>query len=104
VRIDLRQFYSRQPCDIFLAKLGKFLLIGEAFEAGSRADAHPLLIRVAWRTLAFLVVLLLLKGLEELIIAWYHDKSAMAVINIVLERSLLENLAPVLIMLFIPYL
>jgi hypothetical protein len=81
--------------------LGKFLLIGEAFEAGSRADAHSLVIRVAWKTLAFLIVLLILRGLEELVVGWFHDKSAMAVINDVLERSLLENLAPVLIMSFI---
>jgi hypothetical protein len=81
--------------------LGKFLLIGEAFDAGSRADAHPLLIRVAWRTLAFLIVLLILKALEELVIGWFHDKSAMAVVNEVLQRNLLENLAPVLIMVFI---
>lgn len=92
------------PFTVALVKalvLGKFLLIGEAFEAGSRADAHPLVIRVAWRTLVFLLVLLILKALEELVIGWFHDKSAMAIVDEVLQRSLLENLAPVLIMVFI---
>lgn len=92
------------PFNVALVKalvLGKFLLIGEALGAGSRADAYPLVTRVAWRTLAFLIVLLVLKALEELVIGWFHDKSAMTVVNEFLERSLLENLAPVLIMMLI---
>ena len=81
--------------------LGKFLLIGEALHTGSRANAHPLLMRVLWKSLAFLVVLLVFKALEEFIVGWFHDKSLAEISNEVLDRSWLENLAPVLIMLLI---
>ena len=81
--------------------LGKFLLIGEAMHTGSRANSRPMLARVAWKTLAFMVVLLLFKALEELIVGFSHDRALAEIINEVLDRSWLENLAPVLIMLLI---
>lgn len=92
------------PFGIALVKalvLGKFLLIGEALKVGSRANAHPLLHRVALKSLAFLVVLLVFKAIEELIVGLIHHKSVGAVIEEVVQRGWLENLAPVLVMLLI---
>jgi hypothetical protein len=81
--------------------LGKFLLIGEALNAGSLASGQPLLVRVAWKSLAFLVVLIVLKALEELILGWFHDKTVAAIVSEVLDHSWREALAPALIMLLV---
>ena len=81
--------------------LGKFLLIGEALHTGSRANNHPLLARVAWKTLAFLIVLLVFKAVEELVVGLFQNKTVVEVTGEVIARSWLENLAPILIMLLI---
>lgn len=96
--------HSGLPFSIAIVKalvLGKFLLIGDAMKAGSRVNEHHLLARVAWKSLAFLVVLLVFKALEELILGFFHDKSVAQVAAEILDRTWLENLAPVLIMLLI---
>jgi hypothetical protein len=92
------------PFGIALVKalvLGKFLLIGEALKVGSRANAHPLLYRVALKSLAFLVVLLVFKAIEELVVGLLHQKTVGAVFGEMAQRGWLENLAPVLVMLLI---
>jgi len=81
--------------------LGKFLLIGEALKAGSLAETHPLLHRVVWKSLAFLGVLAVFTALEEIVVGWFHNKPSAQVVREVLERSLLENMAPILVMLLI---
>ncbi len=81
--------------------LGKFLLIGDAMKVGSRVDSHPLVHRVASKSLAFLAVLLVFTSLEELIVGRLHGKSAGSVAGEVMQRSWLENLSPVLMMLLI---
>ena len=92
------------PFSIALVKalvLGKFLLLGDAMKVGSRAEAHPLLQRVALKSLLFLCVLLLFTALEEQIVGWFHGQSPAEVLHEFLQRSWLENLAPVLVMLLI---
>jgi hypothetical protein len=92
------------PFGIALVKslvLAKFLLIGDALKAGGRAGARPLLPRVAWKSLAFLGVLLVFTAIEELVVGYFHHKRAADVVHEVLSRSWLENLAPVLVMLLI---
>jgi hypothetical protein len=92
------------PFSLALVKalvMGKFLLIGGALKAGSLAEALPLLHRVAWKSLAFLGVLLIFTALEELIVGWFHNESVTQVLNETLKHSWLENLVPVLVMLLI---
>ncbi len=55
--------------------IGKFVLLGEALQPGSRLKASTLLERIAWRTLGMLVVLIILKLIEELILGWVHGQS-----------------------------
>jgi hypothetical protein len=81
--------------------LGKFLLIGEVINAGSRADAQPLLHRVIWKSLALLVVLIVLVGIEELVVGWFHDQTLAQTAAEFLERRWLEDLAPTLLMLLV---
>ncbi len=81
--------------------LGKFILIGEAVKAGSRVGGPTLLDRVAWRSLALLVVLIVLKFLEELIVGLAHKESIASILGQLGHQTWLGLLAPVLLMLLI---
>ncbi len=81
--------------------LGKFLLIGDVINAGSRADSQPLLHRVIWKSLAMLLVLIVLVGIEELVLGWFHDRTVAQTVAEFTERRWLEDLAPVLMMLLV---
>ena len=92
------------PVGIALVKalvLGKFILIGDAVKVGSRADHHPLLHRVVWKSLALLVLLIVFKIIEELVVGWFHDVSFGQVIEEMLARTWIQNLAPTLLMFLI---
>lgn len=81
--------------------LGKFLLIGKVMGAGNRVTFGRLFSDVAWRSLAYLGVLIVFKILEELIVGWVHGSSSGEVWAEYVNRGLLENLAPPLMMLMI---
>ena len=81
--------------------LGKFILIGEALEPGTRISAPTILHRVAWRSLGMLVVLIVFKSLEELIIGMVHSKGIHELVTELQAQSWLSLLAPVLLMLLI---
>ena len=82
--------------------MGKFILIGEALKPGTRIAAPTLLARVAWRSVGMLIVLVVLKLLEELIIGLVHGQSVGAVFGELAERSWLSFAGPVLLMLLFP--
>lgn len=95
---------SAVPWSLALIKalvLGKFILIGDALSVGSRAQKHPLLHRVAWKSLAMLVLLLVFTLLEELVVGWVHGETTASVFREFLERTWLQRLAPMLLMLLI---
>ncbi len=81
--------------------LGKFILIGHALSVGSRADAQPLLHRIAWKSLAMLLVLVVFTALEELIVGWLHGLSPAEVLHEFTQRSWIQVTAPLLLMLLI---
>ena len=81
--------------------LGKFILIGEAFKPGTRIDAPTLLHRVVWRTLGLLVVLVILKLLEELIVGFVHGHDFNAIVGEIAAKSWLSVAGPILLMLLI---
>lgn len=81
--------------------LGKFILIGDALKAGHRSEGHPLLHRVAWRSVATLGILMLFKALEEIIVALVHGTPLTALVRELAERPVWVTLAPVLLMLLI---
>lgn len=81
--------------------IGKFILIGDALKAGRRSTGHPLLHRVVWRTLAMLLVLVVLKVLEEVIVALIHGVPLASLFGEIAARPLWVTLAPVLLMLLI---
>lgn len=81
--------------------IGKFILIGEALSVGAKSQGHPLLHRVAWKSLAVLVLLVVFKILEELVVGWVHGERTGAIAAAFLERGWVATLAPTLLMLLI---
>ena len=81
--------------------MGKFILIGEALEAGTRIGAPTLLHRIAWRSLGMLVVLIVFKLLEELIIGMVHSQGLDELVAELRGQSWLTVLGPVLLMLLV---
>ncbi len=81
--------------------MGKFLLIGEALQAGSRIDAPTLVHRIAWRTIGMLIVLVILKLIEELIIGLVHGAGVGEIAGELLRQPWIAVLGPVLLMLLI---
>jgi hypothetical protein len=81
--------------------IGKFILVGEALKPGSRLAARNLMQRIAWRSLGLLLVLVILKLLEEVIVGLFHDRDVSATIGELIDTPLLALLAPLLIMLLI---
>jgi hypothetical protein len=81
--------------------LGKFILIGDALSVGARARHHALLYRIVWKCFAMLIVLIVFKILEELVVGWVHGSTPARILGEFLERTWLQDLAPVLLMLLI---
>ncbi len=81
--------------------IGKFILIGELLKPGSRVSAQTLLQRVAWRTLGMLIVLVVLKLIEEVVIAAIHGEPVGAALSEFLSQPWPGLVAPTLLMLLI---
>jgi len=81
--------------------LGKFILIGEAVGIGTRIKAGSLLQHIVWKSVLFLVLLVLLTALEELIVGWFHDRTTAQTLAEFAARPKLELIAQVLLMLMV---
>lgn len=81
--------------------IGKFILIGELVKPGTRMSAPTLLHRVIWRTLGMLVVLVILKLVEELVISTVHGQGIGYAVNELMQQSWRRLVAPTLMMLLI---
>jgi len=81
--------------------LGKFILIGKAANIGVRVRPKVLLHRILWKSLAFLVMLILFVIAEDLIVALVHGKTFSAEIAEMAGRSWLQHLAPPVMMLLV---
>lgn len=81
--------------------LGKFILIGEVIGTGTRIHVPTLVHRIAWRSIAMLVVLLVFKLIEEIIINMVHSVPVSELFTELMKHSWLSLLAPPLLMLLI---
>jgi len=81
--------------------IGKFILIGELFKPGSRVEAPTVLRRIAWRTLGMLVVLVILKILEEIVVGAVHGLSVGEALTEMFSQSWQRIAAPTLLMMLI---
>ena len=57
--------------------VAKFMLIGRAAHAGERFGDKPLIWQTVYRSLVFLVIVLILTIIEEAIVGWFHHKSSL---------------------------
>ncbi len=81
--------------------LGKFILIGNALDVGSRMRSSNLLHRVAWKTLGLLAVLVVFTIIEEVVVAMVHGGGAGNALAELAERPFEKWAAPMLLMLLI---
>ena len=81
--------------------IGKFILIGELLKPGSRLSAPTLLHRIAWRTLGMLVVLIIMKLIEEVVIATVHGHGIAETMGELMRQPWRHLVAPTLMMLLI---
>ena len=81
--------------------IGKFILIGQMAKVGERGPGRYLVHQIAWKTVAFMVMLILFNLLEEIIVGWVHGRGAMASLAEHFDQGWLAVLAPALVMLLI---
>ena len=81
--------------------IGKFILIGRAVKAGDRLSSSVLLIRIMWKSLAFMLLLVLFTLIEEMVVGLFHGHTVANTVNQLTARSWTEILAPSLIILLV---
>lgn len=85
--------------------LGKFVLIGEGVGVGSRARGPTRFHEIAWKVLAFWLMLILLSGLEEGAKAAFHREAFWPAVAAFFLHPSAEALAGslVVVLVLIPY-
>jgi hypothetical protein len=81
--------------------IGKFILIGKAVKTGNRLSSSVLLIRIIWKSLAFLALLVVFTFIEEIVVGWVHGNTLADSVGELTARSWLELLSPSLVMLLV---
>jgi hypothetical protein len=81
--------------------LAKFILLGDAMQVGQRSKARVLWRRIAWQSIALLLLLLVLTGVEEIVVGWIHGESLAAVMAELNSATVLSVFATSLVMLLI---
>jgi hypothetical protein len=81
--------------------LGKFILIGKAVGVGTRVQPKILLYRILWKSLAFLFLLMVFTGIEELVVGLVHGHSVGEIVAEVTGRPLLKKVASSILMLLV---
>lgn len=81
--------------------IGKFILIGKVIGVGTRIASVKLLHRVALKSLAFVILLCTFKIAEEIVVGWMHNQTALHSMGELMARGMLDNLAPIFVMMLI---
>lgn len=81
--------------------IGKFILIGQMARVGERGPGRYLAHQIAWKSLAFLGMLIAFNLLEEIIAGAVHGRGVGASVSEFVGRGWLGLLAPALVMLLI---
>ena len=79
----------------------QFILIGQAINIGGRINPGVLLQRIAWKSVAMLLLLSVFKMIEELVVGMTHGHSATQVITEFMARGWMQNIAPGVVMLLV---
>ena len=87
------------------AILAKFILIGEAMRLGEGFKSRPLIWPTLYKSVSFLVFLIILTIVEEIVVGLFHDRSAAASLQELFGAKLVETLAAIVIvqLVLIPY-
>ncbi|MDM0019516.1 hypothetical protein [Variovorax saccharolyticus] len=87
------------------ALLAKFVMLGKALKVGEHKATDPLIWPTLHKAFAFLVLLVVLTGLEELVKGWIEDRSFTESLARMTGHRLTETLADILLLLLvlIPY-
>jgi hypothetical protein len=81
--------------------IGKFILIGKAVKAGGRLSSSVLLIRIMWKSLAFMLLLVVFTLIEEMVLGRFHGHTVANTVDQLAARSWPELFAPSLLMLLV---
>jgi hypothetical protein len=86
--------------------LAKFILLGRVARWGERHESSKMAVRIGYKALAYVVLLIVLSAVEEVVVGIVHGRSLAATIAELGGDRLPELLATCLIMLLIliPYL
>ena len=83
------------------AVIGKFILVGKAMKVGARLQHNRLIKRIAWKSVATMLMLALFAIVEEFVVGMLHGDAFAAVAAELGHRSVLDHLAPSMIMLLV---
>lgn len=81
--------------------LGKFILIGKAVGIGARVQPKRLLHRIIWKSLAFLLLLIVFTGIEDLIVGLVHGHSISQIVTELVTHPMLQKIASSVLMLLV---
>jgi hypothetical protein len=86
--------------------LAKFILLGRVAHVGERRESSRIAFRIAYKALAYLILLMVLSAAEEMIMGMVHGKSIAAIFAELGGDKLPEILATclVILLILIPYL
>ncbi|MEM0955127.1 MAG: hypothetical protein AAGI24_13375 [Pseudomonadota bacterium] len=83
------------------AVIGKFILVGKAMKVGARLQHNRLVKRIAWKSIATMLLLAVFAVLEEFVVGLLHGEAVSAIAAELQHRSVLDHLAPSMIMLLV---
>lgn len=103
------QGISFTPFGVAIVKaliLGKFILLGQAAHLGGRNHSGRMIVSIAYKSLLFLLLLIVLSVVEEAIVALFHGETVTAALVGLWGGKLWQILATSLVMLLIlvPYI
>jgi hypothetical protein len=102
--IEIGQDVQAITLGVLLGKaliIGKFILIGDAVKVGTRISTRTLMHRIFWKSLAMLLLLVVLTIIEEIIVGLFHGRTTVEAMTEFFSRPILVMLAPTLVMFMI---
>ncbi len=81
--------------------IGKFIMVGKVMKVGARMQHNRLIKRIAWKSIATMVMLAVFAVIEELVVGMVHGESVAVILEELGHRSMLDHLAPSVIMLLV---
>lgn len=91
--------YSYSLFEAFI--LAKMIIIGQKLHLGKHFEGKPLLLVTIWKTLIFMVFVLLMTLGEHLFFGWLKGKSVAEIYTHIMEKGLYEIYAELLVVAFV---